>query len=432
MSDKKVKKVITNNSKVKSNKDISKLIRIVENVQFKSMKVNENLTNLNKKELFKMLDTGFFSIQERKAVKTLILKSKINTLNENTLKVLDSNVVVIVESKANDSILTEGFFGDIVDGLKGLGDKAKDYLKAGWSKVKSIWSEFTDLVKEVVSAATAGFKKGAEWASDKATDGVKKAKDIADKKISAIEDKKGLGKDILDLEKSAEYITKQWFDKTLGDKPEWQNDVIKGSFDADDVKADDKTIEAGMEDLDDLKESRKMSNELKKFKVNILSDSNILNELMVNKAKRLILKEGGGFKHLEDSIKNPLLKNVVKYAMQGIQWALIPLAKISQILGQQLVKKGLIAFSEGVNKLGGPGVFKFTILTLLIGELFEIIAKSITPNGATIAAFFIPPLAPLVLSAEGLISAVKMGLLIYTLSVIFINIKDDLKTLAKA
>ena len=55
--------------------------------------------------------------------------------------------------------LKEGFFGDIWDGLKGLGDKAKEAITGGWNKLKSIWAEFKELVQEVINSAKNGLLK---------------------------------------------------------------------------------------------------------------------------------------------------------------------------------------------------------------------------------------------------------------------------------
>jgi hypothetical protein len=123
-------------------------------------------------------------------------KTKTKTLTESTIKKLDKSVKTIVESVEGDAVLSEGFFGDIWDGLKGLGDKAKEALSGGWSKVKAVWSEFKDLVTEVASACKDGFVKAFGSFADKAKGASAKVTDGAKEGLAKITDKNAFLKEV--------------------------------------------------------------------------------------------------------------------------------------------------------------------------------------------------------------------------------------------
>lgn len=399
---KKVNKIIKTNSS--NERKVNKINRLVESMEFKLINKSKKLTSLTRTHINGMLKSGIFTNEERKAVAVLIRNSKVHTLNENTAKILDANVSVIMSSKVSDKILTEGFFGDIWDGLQGLGDKAKDALKSGWSKVKGIWSEFTDLIKELVEAVKEMFTKMTEKIKDVVSGIVGEAKKVVDKGLSKINDKATLAKEVKELSDSGNYV-KDWWSKSVGEGSDWDDKVIKGDFKAEDIKLDDKTIEAGEKELEKIADSiihKRNGLQLVEDKRNLLSNPEVLNALLESRVRRFMLKEGGGFKHLEDSVKNPLLKGLIKYGINGIAWIIATPAKLAQSLVNFLTKKGLEGFSEFVKKISGPGIFAFVVLAGLLGEVVEIVVKKMTAESFAklITGITIPVLAPFIAAFE--------------------------------
>lgn len=390
-----------------------------------AQRINANtikFTTLDESAINALLDSDIFTVNEAVAVRILFGKTKTKSLTESTMKKLDKSVKTIVESVEGDAILSEGFFSDIWDGLKGLGDKAKEALSGGWSKVKAIWGEFTELVTEVASACKDGLTKAFNSFADKAKGASAKVTDAAKDLGSKITDKNAFVKEVKELNDSVTYVTKTFFDKWVA-KPTWEKDMIAGSVaPSEDVKVDPAKAEDGLEDLKTMESVNKVKLNLIKERNKLFSNSNVIKELFRSSDARAFLMEGGGFAHLEGAIKNPFLKGVVEWGIKILQAVFIPLAKVAQIVAALVGKELLKKFSEAVKLMGGPGIFAFVVIGGLLSEVIEIAVKSVTPNGPAIAAMFIPGLAPLVLAAQGLITTVKAVLTIYTVATIFINV----------
>ena len=390
-----------------------------------TQRINTNaikFTSLDEYAINSLLESGAFTKNESSAVRILFSKTKTKSLTEAIVNKLDKNVKTIIESREGDAILSEGFFGDIWDGLKGLGDKAKEALSGGWSKVKAIWGEFSELVKEVAAACKDGFQKAFASFAQMAKAEASKIGDAAKKGVDKITDKVAFAKEVKELIQSATYVTTTFFDKWIS-KPTWEKDVIAGSVaPTEEVKVDPAKAEDGLEDLKTMESFNKMKLNLIKERNNILSNVDVIKELFRSSDARAFLMEGGGFAHLEGSIKNPFLKGIVEWSVKILQAIFIPLAKIAQVVAGLVGKELLKKFSEGVKLLGGPGIFAFVVIGGLISEVLEVAVKSVTPNGPAIAAMFIPGLAPIVLAAQGLITTVKGALTIYTVATIIINI----------
>ena len=399
-----------------------------------AQRINTNtikFTTLDESAINSLLGLDIFTVNEAVAVRILFSKTKTKSLTESTIKKLDKSVNTIVESVEGDAILSEGFFGDIWDGLKGLGDKAKEALSGGWGKVKAIWGEFTELVTEVASACKDGLTKAfgsfaqkAKGAAGKITPDIK---EIGNK----ITDKVAFAKEVKELSLSVAYVTKTFFDKWVG-KPTWEKDMISGNVaPTEEVKVDPATAEDGLEDLKTMENVNRIKLNLIKERNKLFSNPNVIKELLRSSDARAFLMEGGGFAHLEGAIKNPFLKGVVEWSIKILQAIFIPLAKVAQIVAAMVGKELLKKFSEAVKLMGGPGVFGFVIIGGLISETLELIVKELTPSGPAIAAMFIPPLLPLVTAAEAFIKSVKGVLLVYTLATMFINIVPVLQLLEK-
>ena len=399
-----------------------------------TQKINSNtikFTTLDESAINSLLESDVFTKNEAAAMRILFSKTKTKTLSEFVIKKLDKSVKTIVESKEGDAVLTEGFFSDIWDGIKGLGDKAKEVLAGGWGKVKAIWGEFTELVTEVAAACKDGFQKAFGSFAQMAKAEAAKIGDAAKKGVDKITDKVAFAKEVKELMQSATYVTTTFFDKWIS-KPTWEKDVIAGSVSpTEEVKVDSAKAEDGLEDLKTMESFNKMKLNLIKERNNILSNIDVIKELLKSSNSRAFLMEGGGFAHLEGAIKNPFLKGVIEWSVKIIQAVFIPIAKIAQVVTGMVAKELFKKFSEGVKLLGGPGVFGFAIISGLLAEALEIVVKNYTDPGPKLLAALFPPLAPIVAAADALIVTVKGALTVYTVATIIINIVPVLQLLEK-
>jgi hypothetical protein len=424
---------------IKDTNSLKYLMNEVISEKRMTQKINSNtikFTSLDETAINSLLNSDVFSINESNAVRILFSKTNTKTLTESTIKKLDKSVNTIVESFEGDAILSEGFFGDIWDGLKGLGDKAKEALSGGWSKVKAIWGEFTELVKEVASACKVGFVKAFDSFADKAKGASAKVADGAKEGLAKITDKNAFLKEVKEMTDTNTYITKTFYTKWFA-APEWEKDMIAGNATpSEEVKVEPAKAEDGLEDLKTMESVRKMNAKIIKERNNLLSNSDVVNELFNSSEKRLFIMEGGGFAHIEGAIKNPFLKGVVEWSVKILQALFIPIAKIAQTVAAAVGKEVLPKYSESVKLLGGPGAFKFVIIGGILSELIELAVKAITPSGPAIAAMFIPGLGPIILGAETLIKTVKSCLMVWTIATIAINMVPVLQkaggTAAKA
>jgi len=399
--------------------------RLTESISAKSIK----FTILDETAINYLLESSIFTKNEAAAIRILFSKTKTKTLSETVVNKLDKSVKTIVESKEGDVILTEGFFGDIWDGLKGLGDKAKEVLAGGWNKIKTVWGEFKELVTEVATACKEGLKKVFAGSLAKGKEMAGKIGDEAKKKFTEIKDKPSFLKEVAQLGESATFLTTTFFGKWIAN-PTWEKDMIDGSTaPAGDVKVDPAKAEDGLEDLKTMESLNKTKLNLIKERNKLLSNSSLIEALYDSSNARAFLMEGGGFAHLEGAIKNPFLKGVVEWALKIMQAVFIPLAKIGQmvanVVGKELMKK----FSEGVKFLGGPGVFPFVIIAGILSEVLEIyLKKALTPGPEIIAGMAIPALAPLLAVLGSWQKTIEGILFWYTIGTIFINIVPILKT----
>lgn len=398
--------------------------RLVNKIESNSIK----FTTIDESVLNSLLESNVFTANERVAVKILFSKSKTKSLNENTVKRLDKNVKTIIEAKNDDSILSEGFFGDIWDGLKGLGDKAKEALSGGWDKVKAIWGEFKQLVTEVATACKEGLLKVFENSKTKAKELSAKIGDEAKKKFTEIKDRPSFLKEVAQLGESGVYLTNTFFSKWISN-PTWEKDMVDGSAaPSGDVKVDPAKAEDGLEDLSKMETVNKTKLNLIKERNKLFSNNNIIEALYHSSNSRLFIIEGGGFAHLEGAIKNPFLKGIIEWSLKIMQAVFIPLQKIGQMVANVVGKEIMKKFSEGVKFLGGPGVFPFVIISGILSELLEVYLKGQWDKGPQIIAMMaIPALAPFLAVLMGWQETVEGILFWYTMATIFINIVPILK-----
>lgn len=384
----------------------NKMIKRIDTAKFNAISLDETAIN-------SLLKSKVFTLNEQKIMKVLFSKTKIKTLTENTVNLLDENVKIIVNSNEIDIRLKEGFFGDIWDSLKKMGDKAKDAIIGGWSKLKSIWTEFKALVQEVVNSAKNGLLQLCKLTKNSAAGDAKKiVTDLVAKGKLKIDD--DFKTELDQLKESGLYWTTDWYQRWIV-KPFWEKDILAGKGTIkEEPKIDPKDAEQGLQTIPAMESLMRKRNSL-------LSNYDVVSELL----KRNTLKEAHAVEHLDDAIKNPALKKVVHYAVELIQWAFIPFAKLGQIVGKWAGPKFLSYFSNATKTIGGPGVYTFELLGTLIGEILEVLIKKLSAKYATgiIKDIMFPGFG----LSEHLVHNIHTALLIWTLANIFINLVDSVE-----
>lgn len=375
---------------------------------------NNVYVSLNETAIFSLLKSNVFTLNEQKALKVLFLKTKTKSLTENTVKILDENVKTISSSSEIELRLKEGFFGDIWDGLKAMGDKAKEAIVGGWNKIKAIWSEFKQLVQEVINSAKNGLLKlcGKIRISAEA-DAKKMLKDVMAKSPIKFDD--DLRKEFSQLKETSGYWINDWY-QTWVIKPFWEKNVLKGNGTVDEEPdVDNKEAQASLEKIPALENLISKRNSL-------LSNYEVVNELLKRHENRNFLKEAHTVEHLDDAIKNPALRKIVHYAVELIQWAFIPFAKLGQIVGKWIGPKVLSSFSNATKVFGGPGVYAFELMGALFGEFLEVVIKTYSAKYATgiVKDIMFPGFG----LSENIVHGIHLALLCWTYANILINLVD--------
>jgi hypothetical protein len=377
--------------------------------------VTDNVLSIDETTIDSLIHSRVFTLNEQRAMKILFTKTKTKSLNENVINELDNNIRFITKASEMEIRLKEGFFGDIWDGLKGLGEKGKDAITGGWSKLKAIWVEFKELVQEVINSAKNGLLKLCNMTKTASiADAQNMVKDLASKGKLKIDD--DFKKELLQLKESSIWWTTEWYQKWIV-KPFWEKDVLSGKGNVDEEpKIDSKEAEKGLETIPALEGLIKKKNSL-------LSNYNIVSELLKRNRKRNSLKEAHAVEHLDDAIKNPALRKVVHYAVELIQWAFIPFAKLGQIIGKWVGPKLLSSFSNTTKIFGGPGIYTFELLGTIFGELLEIVVKKMATKYATgmIKDIMFPGFG----LSENVVDAIHNALLLWTIANILINLVDS-------
>jgi hypothetical protein len=280
--------------------------------------VKNSAITLDERAINSLIRSRVFTLNEQKAMRILFSKTKTTSLTENTVKTLDENVRVISKSNEMDIRLKEGFFGDIWDGLKGLGDKAKEAITGGWSKLKSIWAEFKELVQEVINSAKNGLLKLCGIGANVGNAGQEMVDKMKDKKVIADPD---FIKELKQLKETGGWWKSSWYQNWVV-APTWEKDVLAGNGTVDqEPKVDSKAAEQGLQAIPQLESFMNKRNSL-------LSDYHVVSELLKRNRRKNNISEGHAVEHLDDAIKNPALKKVVHYAIELIQWVFIPFAKL--------------------------------------------------------------------------------------------------------
>lgn len=332
-------------------------------------KVGRKSIIFNKSTINSILESNILTKNESYAIRILLNKTKIKSLNESTVSKLDKTVNrIFLFNEANDNI-GEGLFTDIWNSLKSLGNKAKEAITGGWAKVKGIWTEFKGLVQEVINQAKNGLTTLCNKAvTDAKANAAEMAKTIKNTRIKADPD---FVKEMKELSDTQKWWIVTWYNEWVT-QPTWEKDVLAGNGTIlEEPKVDAAAAEQDMKEIPQLESIMNKRNVL-------LSDKNVVTELLNLHKKRKTLKESHTVEHLDDAIKNKYLRNIVKYGVELIQWAFIPFAKLGQVVGKWAGPKILNGFSSTTKIFGGPGVYAFELLGTLFGELLEILIKKLS------------------------------------------------------
>ena len=374
--------------------------------------VKRSAITLDERAINSLIRSRVFTLDEQKAMKILFAKTKTKSLSENSINKLDESVSIITNSNEIDIRLKEGFFSDIWDGLKSLGDKAKEAITGGWNKVKAIWGQFKALVQEVINSAKNGLLKLCNSARNVGNVGQEALDKLKDKKVVADPD---FIKELKQLGETGNWWKNSWFQKWVA-VPFWEKDVLAGKGTVDEEpKVDTKSAEQGLQTIAAMESLIRKRNSL-------LSDYNVVNELLKLAGKKNGLNESGSVEHLDSAIKNPALKKIVHYAIELIQWVFIPFAKLGQVAAAWVGPKLLSGFSNATKTVGGPGTYPFQLLGSLFGEIIEIYVKKQT--GQYTVEFVAKVLFPGVGIAVDVVKAIHTALFCWTLANIVINLVD--------
>jgi len=382
-----------------------KMVRTLDKTTNKAISLDETAID-------SLLNSDIFTVRESKALKILFGKTKTNSLNEVTIKRLDKQVKIISELKDGHIKLSEGFFGDMWSGLKSLGDKAKEAVVGGWNKMKAIWSEFKELVQEVINSAKNGLLKLCNIGANVGNAGAEIMGKVKDKKLTADPD---FVKELKQLGETGNWWKSSWFQKWIV-SPFWEKDVLAGNGTVDEEpKVDPKAAEQGLQAIPALESLISKRN-------NLLSDYQVVNELLNRSERKANLREGHSVEHLDDAIKNPALKKVVHYAIELIQWVFMPFAKLGQVIAKAAGPKLLASFSNVTKSVGGPGAYTFELVGTLFGEFVEIFIKK--KMGEVQVEMVAKVLFPGIGVGIDIVHGIHTALFCWTIANIVINLVD--------
>ena len=403
-------------------------------------------TSLDEESIRAIINSGVLTLKESKAIDILFSKTKTSVLIESTVSNLDYIVEKIIEINSNN-ILMEGPFASLWGGLKKLGDKAKEALSGGWSKVKAIWGQFKELVTEAASAVKAGLVKvfnafkttGADAGKKLVQELIKKYGGMAAGIGVAAADKEkrtGLIQEVKDLVTTNTFVTTTFFTKFVT-TPSWEADLIAGNASpSGDVGLDQEEAEEGLEDLadeegdtsggDDSNESVKISaKSIIRERNGFLSNKSVIRELFSLSQRPRQLNEA--FDKLNAALKNPVLKSIVDWTGKILGYLMAPISALAKQVATMVGPKVVEMYSNLVKALGGPGSFQFAIISTLVVDLIGKLIGSISPGGIQIATYFIPGFGQILATVEAVVSAIKTALMVYTFATMLTQFAADMQ-----
>jgi hypothetical protein len=315
-----------------------------------------------------MLSSGFLPENQVKALTLYFNANGIKSINESTVRRIDRDLIRLNEGPFD---WAKKMYDKGKDAIIGAGEKVVDAFQKGWSAVKSVWSNFKDLISELVEKIKGMLKKVYDlvYAKVKAL-ATKISGKVNDEYIQNFLNKAGdvkeadgevhanVIKEFGQLKQTVDHLKGTTDDLLTGEAFEKQ--MIDGSVQPDGTvpPLEPEDAKQGLETL---------ATEAKQMYLAIFSNKQHLSEL-----QKLKLNEGG---HIEDNIKNPTLRFIVHWGLKILKAIFSPFSTLVAELAKLIVGKGLLKGTSYfcTKYKGGPGVFKFAILTTLIGELLEFI-----------------------------------------------------------
>lgn len=408
-------------------------------------------TTIDESAMRSIMKSGIFSIEESKAINVLMSKTKTKTINESSIKKLD-NIVERISKTYDNNILLEGPFANIWKGLKGLGDKAKEALTGGWSKLKAIWGQFKELVTDCAGAIKEGLVKmfnafkatGADAGKKLIAELIKKHGGLAagiGVVATKTDERKGLVQEVKDLVTTNVYVTTTFFNG-LVTTPTWEKDLIAGNASpVGDSNLEDEEVEDGLESLEDTEDTgggdstdesvRITAKSVIAERNSLLSDKLVVMELLRLANTSPNLNEA--FDKLNAALKNPVLKSIVDWTGKILGYLLAPISALAKEVAKMVGPKVVETYSSVVKSLGGPGSFKFIIISGLVVDLIGKLVASISPGGIQIATYFIPGFGQILGAVNAVVSAIKTALMIYTFAVMLTEFAANMQSeLAKS
>lgn len=367
---------------MKHNKySLTKLLNEIKVNQTRQINRLKNYAFLDEFAINNILSSGVLTETQSLVIRAYLQYKGIKKINESTIRSIDKQQKLISEG-----IIDEGFTDFIkkswdaaADKVTDVGVKVKDAFVKGWEGVKTIWTNFSDMIQELMNKIKAGFAKVMNTIKAKIAE-------IGGKLISAMDDvwiktfkekhphkHEDAKKDLEDAKSIYNHIT-TYFSQKLSGGGLFEKRVMAGDFTPNDTKGitpDD--VEKSMEDIAEAYRG-------------IFSNKQYIKELMnLNEADLTNIL-----------IKNPMGRKVADYIILGVKAIFHPLTTLIEIVGEQVAEKLLPMSSKVSSKLGGPGPFTFPILSYVVAETWQIWAYGIqgTFSFQTVVDLLAPFLTP--------------------------------------
>jgi phage-related protein len=379
-------------------KDSLRLKEILKEVR--SSQINKVTKSLRKNAVIDenalngILSSGFLPENQVKALSLYFNVNGITSINESTVRRIDRDLSQLNEGPFDfvKKLVDKGkeVGGKVVGTITDMGKTFIDSFKQGWAGVKKVWSNFKDLLKEFVEMIKKALKKVYEFIMNKVKAVATKISGTVDQDYienflntagGVKEASEEVHTDVItefeQLKKTVDHLTMST-DKLMEGEG-FADQIISGDADPKGAPPalEPEEIEQGVKQLaaesvnPEFAAYLELKEEIKQRYISIFSKKESLMELY-----KLQINEGG---HLYDGIKSPLIKNIIHWGLLVLKAIFSPFATIVAEVGKLIVGKGLLkGISYFCNKVrNGPGIYKFAILTTLVGELLELIEDGI-------------------------------------------------------